>query len=60
MVVHIFLGSSNSGFRLPAVVMPTRTAALQVELMELPARVLSPRLSTAMALSSAATTVKVQ
>jgi hypothetical protein len=59
MVVRTFLGSSNSGFRFPAMVMPTRTAALQVRLMELPALALSARLSTAMALSSAATTMKV-
>jgi hypothetical protein len=59
MVVRTFLGSSNSRFRFPAVAMPPRTAALQVILMELPARVLSARLSTAMALSSAATTMMV-
>ena len=51
------LCSSNFRFRLTAVVMQTRFAALRMKLMEPPARVLLIRLSTAMARLSAATTM---
>ena len=57
--VVIFLYSSNSGFRLLAVATATHSAALQLKPMDIPARVLRLRLSTAMELPFAATTMAV-
>jgi hypothetical protein len=48
MVATYLLHSSNSPFRLLAMAIQTRTAALQARPEELPARVLKVHLSTAM------------
>jgi hypothetical protein len=57
--VVTLLRSSNSGVRFNAMATPTHSAALQLKLRDIPARVLLIRLSTAMELRFAATATEV-
>ena len=59
LLMPLYFASSNSMFRSTAVTTPTRTAAPQINLRDIPAWVFSLRLLTATLLPFAATTIMV-